>query len=1045
MTIVSEAPPTVDRARGGEQAPRAAVESTLSAARPFPGLRPFAYADRAFFFGRESQSLALYRLVTEGRFVAVVGSSGSGKSSLAMAGLCDLIEQETQDANGPVWLWKVMRPGGSPIRRLAEATAQIFARDEADVVKVRDRVESRLRQSSFSLANAIDEAGGLGSRRLLLIVDQFEELFRFGLAGLGHGGLSALEAKAREEATLFVQILLDARRLANLRILITMRSDFIGDCAHFAGLPEAVSATQYLVPGLTRSQLEEVIRRPIEEAGASIEPELVERLLTDCGDELDQLPVLQHCLMRMWDRAGAAAAGGPRLLTRQTYVDIGRMSEALSQHADEVFRSCAGKELAVEQAFRALSELDREGRATRRGRRFPALLDETGVSEADLRAVLDRFRAPTCSFLVPPLSAPLKDDDFVDIGHEALLRRWRTLAGSGLGTTDAAPSAPRGWLAEERADGDRYRTLVGLVGGEKANLTAPEETKRWWDKRPRTKEWAERYGGQFDAVKKLIDESIAAKERSRRNRGLAWALTGVICVVLVATFVSSKQRREEAIDRSAMMSAKTLLQHVLDARNSQSLDLAGAKSIAAVSEQFLDEIHGSRSTSGADTPWAQALNVESDLQATSGDHAKALQLANKARDVVLPLTQSNPGDPEPWQVLYDATIRVGDALAQQNKMQDALDKYNEAVGHAQQIISLKDGEKGQDDLIDSHMKVGDVHQIGQNFAKALAEYRVGLSICDAALGKFPGSPDLLRDRGKAHHRIAELQRGQKSFTEARTSYRQALDIQKALVLQDPNDLSLKSNLAKTYMHWGALEGEAEDAVEKDARKALVAGDSEVALKEFNESAEHLELALWNFRQGVAIDEELVKKDPGNPVWLEYLAPGYRSVADAIEETGRSKERLMKSALAKEALDQYQKYLDATRDIVFRGGRSPESREKLAVAATLVGDRSSGLDQIVAYRSAVQTWKRMLDTSENSTVASLADKHFGDALRLAKAFDDANDWADAQNAYGVAVQIARRKLAQDPSETSWRDKSEAAEKASGEAGKAAETEPADAPR
>jgi hypothetical protein len=108
-----------------------------------------------------------------------------------------------------------------------------------------------------------------------------------------------------KEATQFVQILLDAdrRRIQNVRVLITMRSDFIGDCANLHGLSEAVSATQYLVPNLTRSQLEEAIRNPIEKAGGTIEPELVERLLNDCGDELDQLPVLQHCLMRLWDRA----------------------------------------------------------------------------------------------------------------------------------------------------------------------------------------------------------------------------------------------------------------------------------------------------------------------------------------------------------------------------------------------------------------------------------------------------------------------------------------------------------------------------------------------------------------------------------------------------------------------------------------------------------------------------------------------------------------------------------------------------------------------
>ena len=83
--------------------------------------------------------------------------------------------------------------------------------------------------------------------------------------------------------------------------------------------------------------------------------------------------------MRLWDRAGVASADGPRRLTRQTYDDIGRMTELLSRHADEILRQCAGKELAVEQAFRALSEFDREGRAIRRALRFDKLLAETGV------------------------------------------------------------------------------------------------------------------------------------------------------------------------------------------------------------------------------------------------------------------------------------------------------------------------------------------------------------------------------------------------------------------------------------------------------------------------------------------------------------------------------------------------------------------------------------------------------------------------------------------------------------------------------------------
>ena len=140
----------------------------------------------------------------------------------------------------------------------------------------------------------------------MLVVDQFEELFRFGLAGLGYRGGSVEEARrGMRRRSSCRSCSTRPPRIQNVRVLITMRSDFIGDCANFHGLSEAVSATQYLVPNLTRSQLEEAIRKPIEKAAGTIEPELVERLLNDCGDELDQLPVLQHCLMRLWDRAGA--------------------------------------------------------------------------------------------------------------------------------------------------------------------------------------------------------------------------------------------------------------------------------------------------------------------------------------------------------------------------------------------------------------------------------------------------------------------------------------------------------------------------------------------------------------------------------------------------------------------------------------------------------------------------------------------------------------------------------------------------------------------
>ena len=112
-----------------------------------------------------------------------------------------------------------------------------------------------------------------------------------------------------------------------------------------------------------------------------------------------------------------------------------------------------------------------------------------------------------------------------------------------------------------------------------------------------------------------------------------------------------------------MKSAKTLLEDVLQAYNDKSLDFAGAESLAAISGQFLDNVRASSKTSAADLLWAEALNVEADLEATLNKDAEALALARKAKEAALSLTRTNPNAQEPQQALYDASIRVGNALS----------------------------------------------------------------------------------------------------------------------------------------------------------------------------------------------------------------------------------------------------------------------------------------------------------------------------------------------------------------------------------------------
>src|SRR5262249_33749992 len=366
---------------------------------------------------------------------------GGGKSSLVRAGLLPLLHEETIATGGRTWKYFELRPGDSPVSSLTDALAGPPPSDNNEIkcaihAAGRERIAYAFRHSSFGLVEAIaDCCTDVENSTMLLLVDQFEELFRFSSLDRTANRDVAEEARRREEAARFVQLLLEASRCQTpkIHVLITMRSDFIGDCARFHGLPEAVSATQFLVPSLTRDQREDVIRKPIEKAEATIDGALVERLLNDSNDEFD-LPVLQHCLMRLWEKAGLAAsptdiaatpaasgappaapptrpappcphlppaAPTPRRPRLEHYDEVGRIARAVSLHADAIMASLPGLEVGVEQTFRALSDVDKDGRATRRALSFKRLLEETGVPDDELRHVVDRFRGEDCSVLLP--------------------------------------------------------------------------------------------------------------------------------------------------------------------------------------------------------------------------------------------------------------------------------------------------------------------------------------------------------------------------------------------------------------------------------------------------------------------------------------------------------------------------------------------------------------------------------------------------------------------------------------------------------------------
>jgi energy-coupling factor transporter ATP-binding protein EcfA2 len=371
----------------------AVLERLRKVENPYPGMRPFETEEAHLYYGRDPQIAELLRRLERHRFLAIVGVSGSGKSSLVLAGLIPALTRRAP--------WRIirMRPQADPYSELSSAASL----DPAT-----------LRASSFGLINALAEI----SVPVLLIVDQFEEIFRY----QDYRGLSS-EQKSNQAALSadFVQLLLStSAESRNISVVITMRSDYLGACAEFRALPEAINGAQYLVPRLTREQLTEAIKGPL--GTVPIAPALAQQLLNDLGDDPGRLPLLQHALMRTWNRWKQDDPNGSRPIDLSDYQNIGRIEGALDQHADELLQGLP-EDLAriVFQRLTARSSDQRE-------RRDPAAVAELSelCQSSQLNEVLDRFRLGQATFLTPR-DADLTPDTYIDITHESLIWNWTKL------------------------------------------------------------------------------------------------------------------------------------------------------------------------------------------------------------------------------------------------------------------------------------------------------------------------------------------------------------------------------------------------------------------------------------------------------------------------------------------------------------------------------------------------------------------------------------------------------------------------------------------
>jgi len=514
---------------------------------PYPGLRAFTRDESDLFFGREGCVDAMVDRLAATRFLAVLGPSGSGKSSLVRTGLLDALDLGLHPWAGSRWKVADMHPGGQPTRSLAAALLEVktgSAPEEMDV----DLLTSFLSAGPRSVVEWASGGNLPQGCNLLILVDQFEELFRYG------------DYAQREGAEAFVALLLESASAAGvpIHVVITMRSEYLGAGALMAGLAEHINAGLYLTPRMGREECKLAIEGPASVMGFRVEPALVNRLLNDLASfapweageradqaerlsrQADQLPLMQHVLNRLWARAAGEGDGRGVELKLADYEQLGGLSGALDAHGAEVMAALgAARAGRLEDVFRALISGTSVELAVRRPCRLGELVEVAGGARGDVVAIVEAFRAPDCSFMRTSQPSLAGDETIVDISHESLIRQWTPL---------------REWLKKEARAGAAWRRLITAeeryAQGEGGLLTGLDlhTLVAWWESANPTPAWAARHGGKFEAATAFLAASRRAEaaqadaERQREMRErqrLRWGIVGLATALVIVTVLGA--------------------------------------------------------------------------------------------------------------------------------------------------------------------------------------------------------------------------------------------------------------------------------------------------------------------------------------------------------------------------------------------------------------------------------------------------------------------------------------------------------------------------
>jgi WD40 repeat protein/transcriptional regulator with XRE-family HTH domain len=592
---------------------------------PYKGLNYFDEADADLFVGREKwisrlteRVLSMTSTESQGqsRFLAVVGSSGSGKSSLVRAGLVPALRWHKKSID---WQIHVLTPTARPLESLATSLT-LETHSVTSTATLMDDLKRDERSLHLFVKRRLPTGG---NSHLLLVVDQFEEVFAL--------------SRSEEERGSFIGNLLRAASEADgpVLVVITLRADFYAHCAKYPNLRETLSKNQEYIGAMSVDELRRAIEEPANRGRWEIEPGLVDVLLHDVGREPGALPLLSHALMETWQRRRG------RMMTLSGYASAGGVHGAIAETAETVFTDQLTKEQQsiARRIFLRLTELNEETSATdtRRRAKFDELIlkpEEAASTRAVLKALADARLIIT-------------SEDSAEVAHEALIREWPTLRGwleenrEGLRLQRQLTESAQEWLAMERTPdmlfrGARLTQAQEWMGTHQNELNELEleflDASIAWNEHQAAEREAQ-HQRELEAAQKLAElEKQRAEEQTSFARQLskrALYLTGAFIVASLMAFTAlyfGSQARQTAV--SAQNDRRIATARELAAASLNNLDVDPERSILLA----LQSVSTTRAVDGTVLPESlEALHrsiVSSPIRMTLDGHGTSVLSAD---------------------------------------------------------------------------------------------------------------------------------------------------------------------------------------------------------------------------------------------------------------------------------------------------------------------------------------------------------------------------------------------------------------------------------